>query len=460
MRFTAVVLLALLAMWGATALAACGGSAHDDHPQADVPETGVAVIAKEAGVYETSAPGPLTPTARCGTPRAPTGTWAPPPSAAGPNGDGGPTNDAGDAGALGDSGADAVASFPAPPPTVVNSGGPVLDFPRWVPIFFQDTPDQPDYEDMLGSIGCTDYWRAIASDYGIGDGVSGPSTVVAEDAPTDTDEIGIAKWLAKLVKTGGVEAATKNTVYVIFYPSSTKITLGNDRSCFGFGGFHSEAGLADGTTVSFAVIPRCGGLERTTATVSHELIEAATDPFPYSDPAFQLPGPDDIAWAYAGGGEVSDLCTLREDSDGVIGDYPYVVQRSFSNRASFEGHDPCVPASNPYFYGAPHFSDQIDTDLGEVGRGVRVAPGTTRTIPVTLGADQSIGSFKVDVLTGRAINVEDGSSTFALDAEFGVPGQQINLSITSPSNAVGTEVFAIQSTYKGRRLLFYGLVGH
>lgn len=421
--------------------------------------------------------GPLHPTPRCANPKPATGfylaaTDAGAPDAALDSGepdaaaeDGGDA----DAGAPTDAGIDSAPHGLAPatgrPPHMPHQGGPVLAAPRWVPIFFRDTEDQPDIEDFLGSIGCTDYWRAIASDFGVGEGISSPSVVVPEDGPARIEDEQIKKWLSKQIQAGLVEPPSKDILYVLFYPSTTNIYLGSDRSCRSFGGYHSEGLAPDGTPIPYAVIPNCRRFEDLTSTTSHELIEATSDPFPFSAPAFSAPSKDDLAWAYLGGGENSDLCSQRFDAQYTPSDYPYAVQRSFSNKSSLEGHDPCVPTDGPYFYAAPWLEDTIDlSQLGaENGKGVLVPPGTSRIIDVTLGADQPIGVFRIEVLSGDqgfGQQLPGSGTTFSLDQATGKPGDHLKLTITAPPSASEPDVFALVARYQGKSRPYFGIVGH
>lgn len=83
-------------------------------------------------------------------------------------------------------------------------------------------------------------------------------------------------------------------------------------------------------------------------STSHEVIEAATDPFPRTAPAFHTPASSHSGWA-AVGGELADLCSEPSlyTMEGGFG-----FQRVWSNRVAIgRMNDPCVPAppSSPYY---------------------------------------------------------------------------------------------------------------
>ena len=133
-----------------------------------------------------------------------------------------------------------------------------------------------------------------------------------------------------------------NVLYVLHYPTEVTITqegfFGVGTSCTNFGGYHGNIQL-DFThgrlLVAYAVIPDCGtfgdltGLDAITATESHELVEAATDPYPKDDPAFANTDSDHAFWGFAlGGGENGDLCAQDPASFTRFPELKYVVQRS------------------------------------------------------------------------------------------------------------------------------------
>ena len=75
-------------------------------------------------------------------------------------------------------------------------------------------------------------------------------------------------------------------------------------------GFHYEADIG-GKTIGFAVMPRCtisgsSPLDTLTETASHEYFEWATDPFPFSDPAWSGVDDDHIMWEKLFLGELGD----------------------------------------------------------------------------------------------------------------------------------------------------------
>ena len=125
-------------------------------------------------------------------------------------------------------------------------------------------------------------------------------------------------------------------------------------SCVDFAGYHTYAKQADGTRVAIAVIPRCrkSTLALLTYATSHELSEAATDPYLGAWNTLRDPY---VLWSVPlHGAELGDLCENLVDaaySESGVG----VVTRLFSNAAMKAYKNPCLPAPS----GASFFSNSF-----------------------------------------------------------------------------------------------------
>src|SRR6185295_18397735 len=84
---------------------------------------------------------------------------------------------------------------------------------------------------------------------------------------------------------GTFPVPTSETLYALYFPAATKITLDGESSCRSFGAYHNTVKVvppgaaADSTPISvpYAIMPRCQGGERSlTISASHEFTEAAT----------------------------------------------------------------------------------------------------------------------------------------------------------------------------------------
>src|SRR5947209_440922 len=145
------------------------------------------------------------------------------------------------------------------PPYIMSSGGPVISNPAFVAITFDGDDMRDPIEDFIDSIGCTDYWRSIVRDYGVNDGFMISAAHLKDVPPQAIDDAQIGPFIrSKIAKNELPPAVPNQTLYVIFYPDTTDITLQGEHSCQGFGGYHNEVQLSQTQSIPYAVIPRCG----------------------------------------------------------------------------------------------------------------------------------------------------------------------------------------------------------
>ncbi len=260
------------------------------------------------------------------------------------------------------------ASFP-PPPQVQSYGGNVLSAPNIYGILFSsdDASTAASLADFTSKIGSTTYWTGAVSEYGVGPATAQIITVT--DTPqASMQDSDVQSWLVSKFGTDPSfpTAPGPNDVYIIYYPAGVTITLQGMASCSTFGGYHDETSF-NGQPVAYAVLPRCSypgatDSEVATGSASHELIEAATDPYPMSNPAYTIPDYADIFLVDAlGGGEIGDMCAQNPQAFTTFPGFPYVVQRVWSNTQAAAGHDPCQPEpqGEVYYNAAPVFTSTV-----------------------------------------------------------------------------------------------------
>jgi hypothetical protein len=380
--------------------------------------------------------------------------------------------------------------YPAPhppPPQVHYLSGPVLQSPKFVPVFFAG--DDPTYvmqlTDFDNKVGGSAYWTAAVGEYNVGPGTSTMPVMLTEMAPATIDDSAIQTWLTG--KLNGNDPAwpvnDANTVYVLHYPAATTITLQGSASCQAFGGYHSNATL-DAThgsaDVAYAVIPRCTnfppltGIDAITGTESHELAEAATDPYPMTQPAYAQVDDGHFYWERVlGGGEVGDMCAQFRGVWVKPAGLPYTVQRIWSNQNALAGHDPCQPAlpNEVYFNAAPVLPDTIIVStfgMSTVVKGVKIPVGMSKTIDVDLFSDAAT-SGPWTVTANDTIAALGGGSPLlqlSLDRNTGVNGEKLHLTIqVLKAGKHNTESFLLKSQLNGTSQLngaenvWIGIVG-
>lgn len=400
--------------------------------------------------------------------------------------DAGPTDDAGvtdDAGPNGAPSKNYPAPFPAPP-EVVTAGGWVMDRPRFVPVFFQneDQTRKAQLIDFESKIGGTAYWRATTEEYGVGPGTMGKVVTVKETPADAQTDMTIAKWLALKLNLNdpSFPAPDENTIYVLHYPDNVTITQmgfqGTMTSCQAFAGYHSDVVLDQrhgNQLVAYAVIPPCldvggvTGIDSLTSTVAHELIEAASDPYPNNDPAYWQVDMDHFYWLLVlGGGENADMCAQDPSSFLKVPELPYTVQRSWSNVAAKAGHNPCVPAPSPsvepYFNAVPELDEEVVLNFGQVitMKGVVVPVGQSKTVTIDLFSDAPTGPITVTARDAGMLTGQPATMALSLDRSSGVNGEKLHLTIKSTrASQYGASIFMLTSKVGQKQHVWFGLVG-
>ncbi len=251
------------------------------------------------------------------------------------------------------------------PSTVIpDQGGARFHHPQLVIITFADDANRATLEAHASWLVTSSWLTNVGAEYGVGAGTILANVRRADAAPDMITTAGIEALLSAGVADHSLPRAADGTfrevLYVIYFPQHTMIddpSLGH--SCMAYGGYHYEMDNG-GDPFSYAVMPSCSGfnpslgdLEFEEEAMSHELIEAATDARPRSNPAFEFSQASSVLspWLFVGP-EVGDLCALRITPDAFIREGSFVATRIWSNAAAAANdRDPCIPANpaTPYY---------------------------------------------------------------------------------------------------------------
>lgn len=385
-----------------------------------------------------------------------------------PSSDAGTTQTGGDA-AVADGGSNADAGpdlgsdvYPAPHhaiPSMPYNGGAVLKNAKLVTVTYVGESQRDQLRAFDDAIVQGDWWAAVTEGYAINKGTSGGYVELDDDVSGKTldDDADIKPYLLEKVLAGKLPAPDADTLYAIYFPSATTITLQGLTSCQGYGAYHNSVGLSvDGGTVeaAYAVIPDCGGGR--TVSASHEFIEAATDAHPNSGwSGFNYP------WFGAAGGEVGDACEFKASVLDQMTGMP--VTRSWVNAAAAAGKDPCQPSATGFVY----FNVAVDTN--ETGivtprtggayktEGVvTVARGKSKTVPLQVYSQAPLPhDLTLSVgAQGRGrganpsmLNPIASGITATLSSTTGRNGTHPTLTITAdPTAAVADHLFVVRAT--------------
>lgn len=351
-------------------------------------------------------------------------------------------------------------------PQVRSNGGPVVANGLFIPIVFAADPYAASLATFMSEVGASAYWTAVTSEYGVGPAKSAPLVTLTAQAPAMLKDSDIQAWLAQAIATDprflalplAADAGLQSTpdpsamppagaIYVIFYPTGTTITDTSGTSCEAFGAYHFNFALENGAQVVYAVVPRCAmfngesGLDAVTSSTSHELIEASTDPEPYTSPGYVGVDEDHFLWELVlGNGEVGDMCSFVPDAQ-VRPTEPafsgFLVQRTWSNKAAMALTDPCVPSiagQAAYFNTVPVASQITFVDQGSTypTLGTQIPVGQTATVTLDLfSSGPTGGPWKVYPLDyGEAFMNPKVLDLQIVGMSSGVNGQQVVLQIT------------------------------
>jgi hypothetical protein len=249
------------------------------------------------------------------------------PHDAGMHPDAGPPHDAGTV----DAGAPPV--IPPCGPLLVPSGsGKVLSDAWLVTLTYPDVPDAGALIAMGDALPGSQWLATVAGEYGAA--ILGhthydvplvaPAQFADSDVPALVEQGLDAGWWAT------PDAGTP--LWLVIYPGWSQPTTNG----FNYTGEHFDA---PGKRVVAWVAPhKDAGVDFYEFVAGHEILEALTDPYPYSSPAYRASG---LQFSVVGGegGELGDLCEFKAPIPG-----PFALPRGWSNAASDAGYNPCVPA--------------------------------------------------------------------------------------------------------------------
>jgi hypothetical protein len=313
-------------------------------------------------------------------------------------------------------------------PRVVYGGGPFLRRPEVTTVTFagDDSRLVARLEGFGAGIVRSPWWREVTDGYCasahdcIGPGPAGRAVRLRRTLPRQVRDVDVEALLEDEAATGALAGLGTDALVLAYLPPGVVLSDAfHQRYCGG--GPRAFHRMARGANVSFAfaVVPRCGDERETTATASHEIVEATTNPDP-NVPGFRI-GLESGATAFtAHGSEPVDPCGLLNRDRHRAVDGGFRVQRAWSNRAAARGLDPCVPAvpERPYLALVPRQPV------------VRLASeGAAATIALDAASDRAVPPWRVSAvdLTGTR---EGGRYVEArLDKQRAASGDTVVLSL-------------------------------
>lgn len=398
-----------------------------------------------------------------------------------------------------DAGAWTAAAHPPLPVLTNRNNGPVLTAPKVYLVFYPGYPYQAQLQTFAQKMAQSTYWSATTGEYGIGPlAYAGAIELTGQTAPALISSVDVGAFVATQIQNGAFGAPDPQAIYTLFYPTTTVITqpnpvsafFGTVSSCVAFGGYHNNVGVDGGdggaaTDFAYAVIPLCSTsadastvVDSLTEVLSHEWVEAATDPVLTTNGVFTLNGgpksafftvdDDHFVWGLLGGGEAADLCEFGGPLiDLTPADLGHLVQRSWSNASAALGHDPCVPTiPGPFFDSAPVLTETVTLSSALIGtfvsKGITIPLHQSKVIDVALFSDgPTTGPWtvKAEDLMEKQYGLAN-TLAFQWDQTTGRNGDVLHLTITvnAASPIAGGHAFLITSTQGQRTALWPGLI--
>ncbi|MEO7112784.1 MAG: hypothetical protein ABI183_20230 [Polyangiaceae bacterium] len=357
-------------------------------------------------------------------------------------------------------------AFPADMPTVKTMGGPLITSPNVVAIFDPNEPNKAAILAFLNSLEGSSFWTGVTSEYGIGPIVS----VTGVDLPTamapsvtSTDLVNLVASEIQLLDyadagpvadndAGDAGVPRTDTIFMIFTPPTTTISNEPCTSVLGYhnslrveGNVHVPFGVTQGACTNTEVAPTQLGVE--IEVVTHELVEAATDPFPFYEPAYYRVDDDHLAWAVEQNSieatELNDLC--NEPVSISLGATSYKLANVWSNREAQAGKFPCVPSSFgnvPMLTAAAMLPDEVPFNSTLKTKGITLDVGKSATIDVHISSSAPMPNpFTISAVdVASAFYKQPPQMTLVLDQSQVQNGDVVHLTITRTALSTATSV--------------------
>jgi hypothetical protein len=325
------------------------------------------------------------------------------------------------------------ARYPAvgpPAPALVYAGGRFLRHPRVVTITWKGDNDR--LVSRLEAFGAWitrgAWWTTVttglcarAGDC-MGPGGEASGVRLDEPFPGNATLAALATRMATLVDRGVLPEPVDERIFLAYLPrGSTPSGITDACAPVGTRAVHTTFAWPQGAAIAawpVAFVFRCGeDIGELTATASHEILEAASDPTLDGFRLEQAPRARPFTFD---GVEAVDLCKLVTLDDHRTYVDGWVVQRAWSNEEARAGRDPCVPhrADDPYVAVVP--KEPVVTLI----RGTESA-----VIHLTGISDRAVPAWSVAAFELAALRGARPCFTFELDRREVTNGSALSLTI-------------------------------
>jgi hypothetical protein len=250
-------------------------------------------------------------------------------------------------------GNDGFVSAPHTPyPQLAKHTGVVLNPVKLVTITFANDSNRATAE-MLGDYLVGSPWmKEIIASYGVASATHLAKVELTTSAPSTPTSSSLVSSLWQWIGDGTIPS-DPNAFYMVYYPRGTTFDsspLSPGILCTnGVSAYHWNA-ESNGKAIAYGVFVDCGpNWYPPSYAVSHELAEAATDPYGNYQNGYFLDVASPNPWFAQSGfwGENADLCEHLP----IYVENGWSLSRVWSNAAVAAGANPCVPSDGMDAYG-------------------------------------------------------------------------------------------------------------
>ena len=270
-------------------------------------------------------------------------------------------------------------------PQAIPHANVILEHPKLVTITYMDYPLTAMTEAWADAVVSSDWWTAVTAEYGVGSMTHDSSYVIPMHSPTTIQQdTTVEAQIQNLITNNLVPMPTAGNQYIYMLYLPKTVPLG--ASLQDLYGYHAQLTAAGGVKFSYALIVDDGtGIDTTTVTSSHELIEAATDPYNPPTDGWYTDPPSTDPWSLILG-EVADLC----NDEPTVTEGNFVYQRIWSNAAAAASANPCIPNTG----------DSWETVSADPAEMPIVPKGGTATFTLTGWSTEKIDNWNISDFDG------------------------------------------------------------
>ncbi len=322
---------------------------------------------------------------------------------------------------------DAPAGFVTAPhtalPLLSPHHGVLLDHVQLVTITYDGYADRAGVEAFGDAIVASPWYATVGTEYGVGAGTH--VAKVHATAPARLQDYTAVETEMQRLLTDHVvptpPATGSQLFYILYIPPSLPLGPELRDCCYGYHQMIVDSGT--GRRVPFAIIFDDGtGLDTTTTTASHELIEGTTDPYETPDDGWYVDPPLPDPW-WLLFEENADLCSFEPmEREGA-----FAVQRNWSMVEAAAGRAPCVP----------HQGDDEWYDVSaQPATMPTVAKGSTVMFTLTGWSTKAVADWELRLYDGDYSELSMAQLQPALSATHINNGQTVTLTMHVPASAV------------------------